>query len=411
VGARIAPARIGSSDEGDDVSGWPADPMAQGTGLPLEGVRVLDLSKILAGPLCVLVAADLGADVIKVEDPRGGDKVRLLQPPSFGEDATYYLSVNRNRRSVAVDLATTDGLELVRRLAMGADAVVENFLPHQLDVLGLSALRDELANVVWVSVRGAASGGPLADAPSFDLLAQARSGLMSVTGPADGPPLKVGAPLADVVTGLYAAAALLAGLFAKKGSTDPAHRFEVPLLESTITALVNQAQGYLVTGDDPGRLGNDHPSIAPYGPVATGDGDLFVAVISKGQFASMCEVIGDPGLAQDPRFATNPDRVAHRDELDEELRTRLAGRSASEWAEALVAAGVPCGPVNTIAAALADPHVRDGGLIATATARAGEFKTLRSPIRVDGSWLPVRRSPPGVDQDGTQIRNAMRGST
>jgi crotonobetainyl-CoA:carnitine CoA-transferase CaiB-like acyl-CoA transferase len=393
-----------STSSDDPRAHWPVDPASQSTGLPLEGVRVLDLSKILAGPLCVLVVADLGADVIKVEAPGRGDGVRAFAPPSFGDDATYYLSVNRNRRSVAVDLASAEGLALVERLARAADAVVENFLPHQLGALGLDALRDELTDVVWVSVRGAASSGPLADAPSFDLLAQARSGLMSVTGTADGPPLKVGAPLADVVTGLYAACALLAGLVAR--DRGPARRFEVPLLESAITALVNQAQGYLVTGVDPTRLGNDHPNIAPYGPYATREGDLVVAAATSAQFATLCRVLGVPALSDDPRFATNRQRVANRVALDAALREALAARSATEWADALVAAGVPCGPVHTVHGAIEDPQVRGGGLVATATTAAGTFELLRSPIRVDGEWLPVRRSPPTLDQDGDDVRRA-----
>jgi crotonobetainyl-CoA:carnitine CoA-transferase CaiB-like acyl-CoA transferase len=391
------------------MTSWPADPLSADTGLPLEGVRILDLSKILAGPLCVLVAADLGADVIKVEAPGQGDRIRAFAPPSFGDDATYYLSVNRNRRSIAVDLATIEGFELVARLARDADAVVENFLPHQLDALGLTKLREEL-DVVWVSVRGAASGGPLADVPSFDLLAQARSGLMSVTGTPDGPPLKVGAPLADVVTGLFAAAALLAGLFARARGTNRAHRFEVPLLESTIVALVNQAQGYLVTGEDPSRLGNDHPSIAPYGPVETKDGRLFVAVATWGHYVALCRALDAPDLADDPRFATNAARIEHRGELDAALRRCFATRSAGEWADLLVEAGVPCGPVHSVQSALEEPHVRDGGIIATAMTSAGEFRMLRSPIRVDGAWLPVRRSPPALDQDGDQIRDAAEAT-
>jgi crotonobetainyl-CoA:carnitine CoA-transferase CaiB-like acyl-CoA transferase len=390
------------------MSSWPVDPTSVGTGLPLEGVRILDLSKILAGPLCVLVAADLGADVIKVEAPAHGDRIRAFAPPSFGDDATYYLSVNRNHRSIAVDLASTEGHELVAALARDADAVVENFLPHQLASLGLDELRSQL-DVVWVSVRGAASDGPLADVPSFDLLAQARSGLMSVTGMPDGPPLKVGAPLADVVTGLFASAALLAGLFARARGTNRSHRFEVPLLESTIVALVNQAQGYLVTGEDPGRLGNDHPSIAPYGPVQTGQGSLFVAVATRGQFVALCDVLGAPELAVDDRFATNAARIAHRAELDGALAARFSSRSSGEWADLLVAAGVPCGPVHTVASALADPQIEGGGLVTTASTRAGEFRMLRSPIIVDGAWLPVRRSPPDLDQDGDEIRASVGG--
>lgn len=395
---------------GEPPAAWPADPASTGTGLPLEGVRVLDLSKILAGPLCVLVVADLGADVIKVEAPHSGDGIRSFAPPSFGDDATYYLAVNRNRRSIAVDLATEEGRSTVATLARAADAVVENFLPHQLSALGLAELRDELDDVVWVSVRGAASTGPLADAPSFDLLAQARSGLMSVTGSADGPPTKVGAPVADVVTGLYAAVALLAGLHARR-ATGAAARFEVPLLEATVTALVNQAQGYLVTGEVPGRLGNDHPSIAPYGPFATGDGDLFVAAATTSQFRALCGALGVAALAEDRRFASNAARVANRVALDEVLLGGFSTRPATEWAETLVAAGVPCGPVHTVASAIEDPQVRGGGLVATARTSAGDFEMLRSPILVDGAWLPVRRSPPALDQDGGDIRAALGATT
>lgn len=389
------------------MSRWPSDPASVGTGLPLEGVRILDLSKILAGPLCVLAAADLGADVIKVEAPGRGDGVRAFAPPSFGDDATYYLSVNRNRRSIVVDLASEEGLGLVGALAREADAVVENFLPHQLADLGLAALRDELTDVVWVSVRGAASTGPLADVPSFDLLAQARSGLMSVTGPADGPPMKVGAPLADVVTGLYASIALLAGLYARRAGGGRARRFEVGLLEATVTALVNQAQGYLVTERDPGRLGNDHPNIVPYGPYATGDGDLVIAVATRAQFTALAGALGSPSLAEDPRFSTNAARVANRVALDETLRGLLATTSAVEWAGVLESVGVPCGPVHSVASALADPQVADGGLVTTATTAAGTFRMLRSPIRVDGEWLAVRRGPPALDQDGADVRDAM----
>ncbi|HTX63949.1 MAG TPA: CoA transferase, partial [Acidimicrobiales bacterium] len=332
---------------------WPEDPDSQGTGLPLEGVRVLDLSRILAGPLCVLVVADLGADVLKVESP-AGDGVRAFAPPSFGGDATYYLAVNRNRRSVVLDLATPAGRAAVADLAAAADAVVENFLPHQLVSLGLDTLRDELSTVVWVSVRGAAEVGPQGDLPSFDLLAQARSGLMSVTGTDDGPPLKVGAPVADVVTGLYAAIALLAGLYARRTS-GRAHRFEVPLLEATITALVNQVQGFLVTGSEPRRLGNDHPNIAPYGPIATSDGLLVVAVATQSQFVALCGALGDAELATDERFATNEQRVVHREAMDARLTAHLATDTTSAWAARLASAGVPCGPVHSVASALGDP--------------------------------------------------------
>jgi crotonobetainyl-CoA:carnitine CoA-transferase CaiB-like acyl-CoA transferase len=208
------------------------------------------------------------------------------------------------------------------------------------------------------------------------------------------------------VTGLYAAAALLAGLYARRTSGRAA-RFEVPLLEATMTALVNQAQGYLVTGEVPGRLGNDHPNIAPYGPFATRDGDLVVAAATTSQFRALCEALGVASLAEDPRFSSNAARVANRVALDKALLGHFSARSAAEWAEVLVDAGVPCGPVHSVASAIEDLQARSGGLVATARTKAGEFEMLRSPILVDGAWLPVRRSPPAIDQDGGDIRAAL----
>ena len=396
----------------DVRAAWPDDPTAVGTGLPLEGVRVLDLSKILAGPLCVLVAADLGADVIKVEAPRTGDGIRSFAPPSFGDDATYYLSVNRNRRSIAVDLATPEGHATVGDAREGGGRRRRE-LPAAPARRRSGSQTSARSSATWCGSRSAARRRPvpLADAPSFDLLAQARSGLMSVTGSPDGPPTKVGAPVADVVTGLYAAAALLAGLYARAARRRRAHRFEVPLLEATVTALVNQAQGYLVTREDPDRLGNDHPTIAPYGPVATRSRATSSSRPRRRRSSRpSARRSGDVALAEDPRFATNASRVEHRAALDEALRDGFAARTATEWAAALVDAGVPCGPVHTVASAIEDPQVRDGGLVTTARTAAGEFEMLRSPIRVDGEWLPVRRSPPALDQDGDDIRDALGAS-
>src|SRR5487761_2010821 len=222
---------------------WEISSVNKGTGLPLEGLRVLDFSRVLAGPLCAMIAGDLGADVIKVEGP-DGDPVRSLAPPRFGDDATYYLAVNRHRRNIVADLRDPDDFARIAELVAQADAVVENYLPSQIRSLGIERLRSANPDCVWVSVTPATTGGPLCDLPSFDLLAQARSGLMGVTGEPDGTPTKVGAPLADVVTGLYAAVGLLTGLYARAAGK-PGRHFEAPLLESTMSALINQAQGFL----------------------------------------------------------------------------------------------------------------------------------------------------------------------
>lgn len=386
------------------AGGWPGDPASEGTGLPLEGLRILDLSRVLAGPLAAMVVGDLGADVIKVEPP-GGDPVRRMGPPFVDGTATYFVAVNRNRRSVVADLGTEEGRALVRGLAAEADAVIENFLPSQAAQLGIAALREELPGTVWVTVAPAASGGPLSDRPAFDLLAQARSGLMGVTGSVDSGPMKAGAPIADVVTGLYAAVALLAGLLEQaRGGSSRGRRFEVPLLESTMTALVNQAAGQLGAGIQPTRLGNDHPSIVPYGPYATADLDLLLAVGTEGQWRRLVEALGADELAADARFASNPDRVANRAALKQALEALLTTRGCASWIETLEAAGVPCAPVNDLPAALEQEQVTSGDLVATVELESGTSSgMLLSPIRVDGRRPGVRRRPPGLGEHQHEI--------
>ncbi|MEO9180608.1 MAG: CoA transferase, partial [Acidimicrobiales bacterium] len=326
---------------------WELDSTNVGTGLPLEGVRILDLSRVLAGPLVAMIAGDLGADVIKVEGP-AGDPVRSLAPPRFGDDSTYYLAVNRHRRNIVADLRDPKDFERIGELVRLADAVVENYLPSQYASLAIERLRDENPDCVWVSVTPATTGGPVADLPSFDLLAQARSGLMSVTGEAVGPPSKVGAPVADVLTGLYGAVALLAGLFAKS-TNRPGRHFEAPLLESTMSALINQAQGYLATNVNPLRLGNDHPSIAPYGPVTTADGFLLLAVGTDAQYVKLVEVLNDRDLAARIDWDDNDSRVNDRTALITQLNSIFVTRSTDDWLEVLARSGVPFAPILDVA--------------------------------------------------------------
>jgi crotonobetainyl-CoA:carnitine CoA-transferase CaiB-like acyl-CoA transferase len=379
---------------------WPFHASNVGTGLPLEGVRVLDLSRVLAGPLCAMVAGDLGADVVKVEPP-GGDPVRRYAPPSYGDDATYFLAVNRHRRNVVADLREPGDRAKVRRLIGCADGVVENFLPSQSAALGVDQLRDDHPDVVWVSVTAAASGGPLADLPSFDLLAQARSGIMGVTGEPRGDAMKVGAPVADVVTGLYGAIALLAGLFARAAGR-PGRRFEAPLLESAISALVNQAQGYLATGRASERLGNDHPSIAPYGPVHASDGVILLAVATEAQYRRLAELLGDDELLS-RRYSTNDDRVLRRAELRGRLEQRFGTETREFWLARLAASGVPAAPVLDVPGALAQDQIADGDLIAECDSPGGLLRVVSSPLRVDGTRLPVRRGPRSLGADQGEL--------
>ncbi|MFZ1063703.1 MAG: CoA transferase [Acidimicrobiales bacterium] len=379
---------------------WDIDPTNQGTGLPLEGVRVLDLSRVLAGPLCAMIAGDLGADVIKVESP-DGDPVRVLAPPRFGKDATYYLAVNRHRRNVVADLRDARDYERVAALVEVADVVIENYLASQIRSLNIEGLRARGRDCVWVSITPATSGGPLADQPSFDLLAQARSGLMGVTGESDGPPTKVGSPVADVVTGLYGAIAMLSGLYARS-SGRPGRHYEAPLLESTMSALVNQAQGYLATNVNPRRLGNHHPSIAPYGPVTTSDGLLLLAVGTDQQYARLVAVLADERLAIG-RWASNDERVVDREVLGSVLDDVFATRTTSHWLEILGDSGVPHAPVLDVAGAFAQDQIQDGDFVGEMSSPGGRVRTMRTPLLIDGRRPAIRRGPRRLGEDTSSV--------
>jgi crotonobetainyl-CoA:carnitine CoA-transferase CaiB-like acyl-CoA transferase len=380
---------------------WDLDPTNVGTGLPLEGVRVLDLSRVLAGPLCAMIAGDLGADVIKVEAP-GGDPVRSLAPPRFGDDATYYLAVNRHRRNVVADLREARDFERVAALVRLADAVVENYLPSQFSSLGIDRLRAANPECVWVSITPASLGGPVADQPSFDLLAQARSGIMGVTGEPDDDPTKVGAPIADFVTGLYGAVGLLAGLYARLAGR-PGRHFEAPMLESTMSALVNQAQGYLATNVNPTRLGNDHPSITPYGPVTTSDGFILLAVGTDAQFVRLVEVLGDAELSAHRSWSQNARRVMERDELRSELNRIFSAHSTDDWLQTLATSGVPHAPILDVAGAFDQAQIRNGDFVGTMATPAGEVATMRTPLVIDGARPRVRRGPRRLGEDTDDI--------
>lgn len=385
---------------------WHIDPKNTDTGLPLEGVRVLDFSRVLAGPLCAMIAGDLGADVIKVESP-DGDPVRALAPPLLGDDATYYLAVNRHRRNVVADLRDPDDYARVLELVGQADAVVENFLPSQVQRLGIDRLRAANPNCVWVSITPATTGGPIADLPAFDLLAQARSGLMGITGETNGQPTKVGAPVADVVTGLYGAIGLLAGLFAKIRGRAGRH-FEAPLLESTMSALINQAQGYLSTGVNPQRLGNDHPSIAPYGPVTTSDGFLLLAVGTDAQFAKLVHVLDDPDLTSHSEWLTNEERVASLSTLRQVLDRIFALHPTSYWLERLDQSGVPYAPILDVEGAFAQDQIRGGDFLGVMGTPHGETSAMRTPLLIDGVRPAIRSGPRKLGEDTREIFDIPR---
>ena len=377
--------------------------MDAGPKLPLAGVKVLDLSRVLAGPYATMVLGDLGADVLKVEHPERGDDTRHWGPPFAGEgearESAYFLAVNRNKRSVGVDLKDPEGLERIERLAAGADVVIENWRRGALEKLGLGyeALRKTNPGLIYCSITGFGPG-PDEERPGYDFLVQARGGVMGITGQPGGEPTKVGVAISDIVCGLFASNAILAALH-RRGETGEGSRIEVPLFESTLGWLANRGQEYLVSGEDTGLIGNAHPSIVPYQTFDAADKPLVVAVGNNSQFAGLCKAVGRPELAEDERFATNPDRVANREALISELQKEFGQRPADEWLGEIRDAGIPCGPVNSLADVFADDHVLGSGILQDIVhASAGPLKMLASPILIDAERLPIRRSPPTLGQ-------------
>ncbi|HVW01042.1 MAG TPA: CoA transferase, partial [Planctomycetaceae bacterium] len=327
--------------------------------LPLAGVRLLDLSRVLAGPLCAQVLGDLGADVIKVERPGRGDDTRQWGPPFVHGQSSYFQSVNRNKRSIALDLRQPEARVVLDDLIRQSDLLLENFLPPEIEKFGLSPerLRSLNPRLVSCSISGFGRTGPWSDRPGYDVVVQALSGLMGITGPIDGEPSKVGVAITDVVAGLYAAVCLLSGLRAQQAHSAGGASFDIALFDCTLASLVNVAQSTLATGKNPERFGNGHPTIVPYQTFACADGHLMLAVGNDAQFGRLCEVLELPEWARDPRFADNPSRVAHRRELIEPLAPIFAGRSLADWERLLSAADVPHAPVRKLGDALALPQV------------------------------------------------------
>ena len=375
--------------------------------LPLEGLRVLDLSRVLAGPYATMVLADLGADVIKVEHPERGDDTRHWGPPFAGGESAYFLSVNRNKRSIAQDLKAPEGLDMVKSLAAEADVLIQNMRRGTLEKrgLGYEALREANPGIVYCSVTGFGPGEDR-DRPGYDFLVQARAGIMGITGFPEGEPTKVGVAIADIVCGLYATTAILAALRRREMSGEGA-RIEVPLFETTLGWLANRAQEYLVSGEDKGRMGNAHPTIVPYQTFDASDKQIAVAVGNDAQFERLCEAIGREHLASDERYATNPGRVANREELVEALQGEFSRRTADEWVETIQGVGIPCGPVNTLAEALSDEHLTSTDMLREVEhPLAGMLQMVASPVLVDGKRPPIRRPPPTLGEHTEEVEDA-----
>jgi crotonobetainyl-CoA:carnitine CoA-transferase CaiB-like acyl-CoA transferase len=376
---------------------------AKGPAGPLAGVLVADFSRILAGPYATMLLADMGADVVKVEGPRGDD-TRTWMPPTRGEVSTYYLGINRGKRSIALDLREEDDRAAARELARRADVFIENFKPGSLAKYGLDhdAVRESNPGIVYTSITGFGSG-PGRDVPGYDLMVQAISGLMSLTGDPGGPPYRAGISVFDVMAGNHAVIGILAAL-RHRDATGEGQLVEVNLLSSALTGLVNHSSAYVAGGTVPYRMGNAHPSVFPYEPLPTADNDLIVTAANDAQFRRLCEVLGIPDVPDDPRFARNADRTANRDELYPILVGRLRTRGAVEWFDLLVKAGVPCGPINTIDGGFA--MAERFGLDPVVEVGEGEraVPTTRHPIRFSATPATYRLPPPDLDEHGTELR-------
>jgi crotonobetainyl-CoA:carnitine CoA-transferase CaiB-like acyl-CoA transferase len=372
---------------------------------PLDGLTVLDFSRVLAGPYCTMQLADLGARVIKIEQPGRGDDTRAWGPPFVGGESAYFLSINRNKESLALDLKHPRARRVLEALIDRADVVVENFRPGTMERLGLAYqdVRARNPRTIYCSISGFGQTGPRRLEAGYDAMMQAEGGLMSVTGAADGPPVRLGVAIADIATGMFAVQGILAALYARE-RLRRGQRIDVAMLDAVTALLTYQASSAFATGATPSRMGNRHPSIAPYDTFAAADGEFVLAVGNDDQFRRLCEVLGQPGLAQEARFATNQDRVAHYDELRASLTRLLAAWRRPDLLRALGAAGVPSGAVRSVTEALADPQLAARGMIVPLEhVTAGPIRVLGTPLKLSETPAGVRTPPPALGQHTAAI--------
>lgn len=385
--------------------------MSWSDGAPLDGVRILDLCRVVSGPFATMQLGDLGADVVKIEEPGKGDESRSYGPPFVGGESTYFLSVNRNKRSCAIDLKSEAGRELVVRLAAASDVVIENFRPGTLERLGLGydVLSAGHPGLILVAISGFGRTGPDANRPGYDLILQGESGVMDITGEADGPPSKVGTSIADLVTGLYGCQAVLAAL-AKRGRSGQGGRVDVSMLDAMASLLTFNAGMYFATGSSPRRRGNAHPTIAPYETFEAQDGWVNIGVANDKFWAGFCAVLGRPDLAADPRFARGPDRAVRRVELKAVLAPLIAAQTRRVWVEKLGAAGIPCGEIKSVGEVCeAEQLVVRGQVGVTEHPSAGPVRHIGPAVRFGDAPARPARPAPRLDEHRAAVLTEWLG--
>lgn len=374
-------------------------------GSALADIRVIDFSRVLAGPFCTMLLADYGADVVKVENPNNGDETRQWGPPWAGELSAYYLSINRNKRSIALDLKTREGQDLARRLIAQADILIENFKVGQMQGYGLDyrTIAVEHPRLIYCSITGYGQTGPYAQRAGYDFAIQAESGLMAITGPADGSPYKVGVAMSDVTTGLFATHAILAALHYRE-KTGQGQYIDIALLDSQVAALVNITSNALISQQRAPRYGNAHPNIVPYQTFEAADGVFVLAVGNDRQFRLVCEYLGRLDLVSDERFATNPARVAHRAALEAILQPIFKQKTVQAWIEGLGNLRVPVAPVNDIPEVLDDPHIQARGLVQEVVLGDGmPIKMVGPTPRLSQTPPTIRRPPPRLGEHSAEV--------
>ena len=372
---------------------------------PLDGIRVLDLTRVLAGPYCTMFLGDLGAEVVKVEQPGTGDDTRGWGPPFAGGESAYFLCVNRNKKSLTLDLKSAAGIEVLRRLSRSADVLIENFRPGTMERLGCAEEELRILNprLIYASLSGFGADGPLSGVPGYDLIVQAWGGLMSITGMADGEPTKVGVAIIDLVAGLMLGKSIAAALYARE-KLGVGQKIDTSLLEAAVACLINVGSNYLVDGKIPGRWGNAHPSIVPYQSFLTADGYLVVGVASEGIWRRFCAAIGKVKLAEDARFAKNSDRVENRAALIAILSETFLSRRSDEWLAVLDKARVPCAPVQTLDQVFNAPQVvQRKMLVAVEHPTAGTVRMAGIPVKLSATPASIRLSPPLLGQHTEEV--------